>query len=290
MQDSDLKSLYQDIYIYLNSHVSNLLYVAVASVVLVALMQALVGRMYATLRLSVLSPVERRKSLEIEEVEALRRKIENEKDKEKKLELEALRASLKSQFEENLKDSLRYKDGQPTSNWKEVLIQSRSRLIEEEDRLSSRSSTNLIYGIIFSAFSLIIIFVILVIFPASKIPENWYEFAAYYGSRFTFIIISQILASFFLKMYVSNEKDILKNKNEITNIELRLTAGLMASDKDSQLNAVSAALSKEERNFIIGKGEKIAPDFNKETTTMVIEIVEAILKHLPNSGRAAKDD
>ena len=140
--------------------------------------------------------------------------------------------------------------------WSKVLLTGRERLIEETQRLGARSRLNLSWGVVIS--SLAVAYLTYFVFFSETIDSSKpYAFASYYGPRLSLILIVQILASFFLKMYVSNEKSIQKNKNEITNLELRLAAGLLVNSS-TQKSKLAEKLITEERNFVLDKKEKPA--------------------------------
>lgn len=146
------------------------------------------------------------------------------------------------------KDPFKDSNGEPISDWKQSLIESRARLVEETDRLSSRSVLNLTIGILIALVGVVILVVALFVFVPKEVPSGIYEFSSIYLSRFLLVISVQVLAAFFLRMYVSMERDIKANKNEITNIELRYTAGLLANDKKTSLKEIALILANEERN------------------------------------------
>ena len=78
-------------------------------------------------------------------------------------------------------------------------------------------------------------------------------------------------------MYVRNERDISKNKNEITNLNLRLAAGNLATDSDEAKESIVSALSKEERNFILNKKEKSAINEPVKDTSELLKSVQSLI-------------
>ena len=138
-------------------------------------------------------------------------------------------------------------------SWQEPIISAAVRLQVEQDRLATRSSNTLIWGIVVSTVAVgVLLWIILT--QNQPVPTNFLEFWFYYGPRVTLVIIVGLVASFFLRLHVASEKDISRVRNEITNLELRLASGLMASENDD-LSFVSSVLGLEERNFIISKQE-----------------------------------
>lgn len=77
--------------------------------------------------------------------------------------------------------------------------------------------------------------------------------------KISLLLSAQLVGYFFLKAYSNNERDIRINKNEITNIEMRMTAiSLLRSDVDVGENKkwVIESLLSEERNFVLAKNER----------------------------------
>jgi len=175
--------------------------------------------------------------------------ISSKKEDNLKISFEELEQFLSASNKDPFKDE----DGLPIDDWKLALIQSRTRLVEETERLTSRSVVNLIVGIVISIVGIVILTLALFVFAPDETPAGFYEFSAIYLSRFLLVLSVQILAAFFLRMYVAMERDIKSNKNEITNIELRYTAGLLATDRKTSLKEIAMALANEERNSIVPK-------------------------------------
>lgn len=76
--------------------------------------------------------------------------------------------------------------------------------------------------------------------------------------RLAVALFIQIFAYFFLAMYKSNQDEIRFFQNEITNLEAKLTAYLLAKEvnaKDSMKVALDA-MARTERNRVLKKGER----------------------------------
>jgi len=71
-------------------------------------------------------------------------------------------------------------------------------------------------------------------------------------------LLLQFVGFFFLRLYVANEQDIKHNSNEITNLEAKMMALQVASERnDKQLfKPIVESLAATERNFILKKNEK----------------------------------
>ena len=175
------------------------------------------------------------------------------------------------------KDPFITSKGEPIDDWKEALIESRSRLVEETERLSSRSVLNLTIGILIALVGVLILIFALFVFAPNETPTEFYEFSSIYFSRFLLIISVQVLAAFFLRMYVTMERDIKANKNEITNIELRYTAGLLASERTTSLKEIAIILAQEERNSLIPNVSKKA---DEQSVLKQLAVIEKLVSKL----------
>ncbi len=215
------------------------------------------------------------------EEKKIRLKIESERDwgKKKKLVQESLELRLK--YESILDVSLKGYYESLAVDWRESLLAVRRRLKDEEERLLERNSKNLRNGVIMALLGVAL--PLYYIFTYGLIDENVSlgKFFSTYWPIFTIAAIIEIPAIFFLRLYSLNEHRIERNKNEMTNIELRLTAGLMFCDTKDKANLASLAddLSKEERNFILVKNESSAiPE------TLDIERLKEIISLLVSTG------
>lgn len=140
-------------------------------------------------------------------------------------------ASLKGKLEacrqeisEHTRESLRADDGGITDNWREVLFVSRNRLSSESKRLKERSTANLTLGVAFSIVAAITLAALLFLFPDEDIKNSTSSFILFFVPRLTIVLLIQVVAAFFLRMHAHNEKDIEKNKNQITDLETKYVA------------------------------------------------------------------
>ena len=148
------------------------------------------------------------------------------------------------------------------TNWGRILIESLTRLLKEEKRLEARNVANLRYGVWAAGLGMFILVVITIL----HFIMNYYEIFAfnsipvYYFSTVPIAIISELVAIFFLRLFAQTEKSIERNKNEMTNIELRLTASFLLCDEENanKFDSLADDLAKEERNFVLGKNETSA--------------------------------
>ncbi|PHS76752.1 MAG: hypothetical protein COB56_05490 [Robiginitomaculum sp.] len=251
-------------------------YVKLFAAILVAMATLLSTSIFMRriIRRSTLSDRELEGEYDREQISIIRKKIEKEKDAEtagllRVQELE-LRQKLKQSFSDNLCDS----DGNLLNDWREPLLMSRRRLLEEGRRLSARSSSNLSWGILISFIVVVFLGILIFVIKPNGDLEDSYSFWAYYGPRFSLVVILQILASFFLRNFIRVEREIQRNKNEITNLELRLAAGLIAGSDKKKLSELANSLIQEEQNFVLAKRETSALSTDKYIMKQALDLAK----------------
>ncbi len=190
----------------------------------------------------------------------IRFRIVRLKDGDLKEDLKEQAVELRQEFELLFAGDLLKNDKTFVEDWREVMLAARTRLLIEEQRLLSNNQTN-----IEAAMWMVILGVGLpayYIFFVSDVGKNsgFEVFFAAYWPIFSVVIVFEIIAIFFLRLYAQTAQRIERKQNEITNIELRLTSGLMLSEKTNKdkFAELAETLSKEERNFILGKNESSA--------------------------------
>ncbi len=183
-----------------------------------------------------------------------------EKDEEEKKAFEQQLLNLEQARASFLTNNL-LKDGKVlVTDWREVMLITRDRLVGEGQHLLLSNKLNLEFAI-FMAFVGVALPLYYIFFVSElRANEGLETFFTTYGPILSVVFVFEIVALFFLRLYGQTERKIEKNKNELTNIELRLTAGLMLCDKENKANLTSLAddLAKEERNFVLGKNESSA--------------------------------
>ena len=134
-------------------------------------------------------------------------------------------------------------------------MNAKNKILEENKRLSYRSSGNLSAGMAISAIG--VVFLAIVIFFPQLLPSisDTTNVYAAYAPRLTLFVFIQLLAGFFLKLYVSTEKIIERNQQELSNIYLRLSAGLAAGDDAEARQKIVGSLILEDRYKPLGKGK-----------------------------------
>jgi hypothetical protein len=137
-----------------------------------------------------------------------------------------------------------------------------NRLRDETNNLTKRANLNLAIGVMTTIFAGVgLAFIAFLRSPELNDFSNdnyaWVV-TAHYVPRLSFIIFAEIFAYFFLRLYKSGLDDIKYFQNELTNVELKITALKVALTRGKEaeiLNLVTAELARVERNFILKKDE-----------------------------------
>lgn len=137
----------------------------------------------------------------------------------------------------------------------------RKRLYEETNNLARRASLNLAFGSVTTVLAVIGLAIIIFLMPLdltghSKDEYGWI-ITAHYIPRLSLVVFAEVFAYFFLRLYKSGLDDIKYYQNELTNVELKLSALKTAlAMKDNEiLKLVIGELAKVERNFVLKKDE-----------------------------------
>lgn len=131
-------------------------------------------------------------------------------------------------------------------------------------RIDAISRRNLGIGILFSSIALAVLAWPLVSITLYSPPEpapaelNSWGLLRVYLPRFSVGLLLQFVGFFFLRLYVANELDLKHNKNEITNLEIKMMALQLAKEFNdaSSKKEIMKSLAQTERNFILKKNEK----------------------------------
>lgn len=139
-----------------------------------------------------------------------------------------------------------------------VFSRTLERLYNEIEALSRRGNLNLSLGILTTIIGLGILgyFVL----EIDSIPEDKTAFIAHFIPRLSLVVLIEVFAYFFLKLYKSSLSEIKYFQNEMTNSEAKLAAikcSIMISDTSATLQVIQV-LSNTERNAILEKGQTTA--------------------------------
>jgi hypothetical protein len=129
------------------------------------------------------------------------------------------------------------------------------RLKDELDSLSRRGNLNLIIGIL----TTVVGFYLLGVFVFSPVgySHDIEEFSINFIPRISLVILLEVFAYFFLRLYKTSLSEIKYFQNEITSIEAKYLALKLAhlSQDPANIQHVIQQLAKTERNFILEKGQ-----------------------------------
>ncbi len=167
-----------------------------------------------------------------------------------------------------------------STKWGKTLVASHDRLLDEENRLRRRNRVNLLFGIVAALIGASFFIGAGIVSYYDKTLQNlsFSNFPFYYLLCIPITIISEVVAIFFLRLFALTEQSIERNKNEMTNIELRLTASQLLEDKD-KFDSLADTLSNEERNFVLKKNETSATaDIDKVDIDRAVEIAIKAMK------------
>ncbi len=172
-----------------------------------------------------------------------------------------------------------------SSHWKKTFVASRKRLLNEEDRLQVRNATNLRSGIgmAFLGATFPLMYLCYMLYTAiSPIGADGNNFVLPFSTYFpiiSIVFIFEVIAFFFLNLYASNERRLERNKSDLTNIELRLAAGLMLCDDDNKKSFADLAkiIAQEDSKFVLGKNESSGGISTNK-------LLETLLKITPTGG------
>lgn len=139
-----------------------------------------------------------------------------------------------------------------------VFYSTLERLYAEISALSRRGNLNLSLGILTTIIGLGILGYF--ILEIDSIPEDKMAFIAHFIPRLSLVILIEVFAYFFLRLYKSSLSEIKYFQNEMTNSEAKLAAikcSIMTSDSASTSRVIQA-LASTERNAVLEKGQTTA--------------------------------
>jgi hypothetical protein len=141
------------------------------------------------------------------------------------------------------------------------LLIARIRLIDHINTLRNNAVTNLFIGIGIAIVGVMILFWAIIQIGSIQLDDahsvdTARVVALVMFPKLSITLFIQIFSYFFLAMYRSNQQEIRYFQNEITLID-SFASALIASDGNAAaLKIVLVALSKNERNIVMKKGEK----------------------------------
>jgi len=158
-------------------------------------------------------------------------------------------ATIQSRVEERVVQESRSK------NLERQFSGSLERLTREIAALSRRGNLNLVLGIMTTVVGLGILGYYVFYDQASG--QNPWLFTSHFLPRLTLVIFIEIFAYFFLRLYKSSLIEIKYFQNEMTNLESRFIALVIALEVSEAptLDSVIIELGKTERNHVLQKGQ-----------------------------------
>ena len=200
-------------------------------------------------------------------VESVKKRIESETSKQV---IEELRASVQS--DSRIKDVLAY------------ARETAERLNREVAALSRRGSLNLAIGIITTVSGLGVL--AYVVFQVNQLPKEAWAVASHYVPRLSLVLFIELFAYFFLRLYKSSLTEIKYFQNELTNVESKRLALIVALNQgDLQtVTKVIEDLAKTERNFVLDKGQTTVEleksRMEKENSVNILERAGEVISKL----------
>lgn len=164
-----------------------------------------------------------------------------------KLESEALQ-EYQANLQALINEKLKYK------NQEDLFLQINSRLESEVQNLAKRGNINLILGMATTLTGLGILGYS--VFDAPTL-SSMVEIASHFIPRVSLVLLIEVFAYFFLKLYKQGLTEIKYFQNEITNIESKFLALRLSSENEHKdcLKEVVTSLLSTERNFVLDKGQ-----------------------------------
>ena len=168
-----------------------------------------------------------------------------------------------------------------------VFLRTLDRLNSEVNALSRRGNLNLSLGILTTIIGLAILgyFVL----EIDSIPEDKMAFIAHFIPRLSLVVLIEVFAYFFLKLYKSSLSEIKYFQNEMTNAESKLIAikcSIMTADS-ATTSIVIKNLSETERNAILEKGQTTAEieksKIEQQNISTISERVSSFLKPIKDT-------
>lgn len=162
------------------------------------------------------------------------------------------------------------------------------RLKEELFSLSKRGNLNLSIGIVTTITGLVLLGMFVLGDKPAETSPGTEQFIIEFIPRISLVVLIEVFAYFFLRLYKANLSEIKYFQNEITTIEskyLALKVAVQLNDSD-QLKVVIDRLANTERNFILDKGQSTVDleraRIEQQTSTDILGKVASLLGKTPN--------
>lgn len=155
--------------------------------------------------------------------------------------------------------------------------ETRNRLSLEIAALGRRGNLNLILGIVTTVSGLILL--AMFVFTQVEMPKEAVPFAMHFLPRLTLVLFIEIFAYFFLRLYKSSLAEIKYFQNELTNVEQKYVALLIAIKygESAIRNEVISKFASTERNHVLEKGQTTV---ELEKSRIDKESLSEVAKHM----------
>lgn len=131
--------------------------------------------------------------------------------------------------------------------------QVRARLSREIAALAKRGNVNLVLGMATTTLGIFVLW--WSVWTSSA--ESWAQFVGQFVPRLSLAFVIELFAYFFLRLYRQSLGEIKYFQNELTNIEARWIASVLAAESSTPatMSKVIRSLFSMERNFVLQKGQ-----------------------------------
>lgn len=181
------------------------------------------------------------------------------KEDEKQKILQDIKARLESEtFEEYLSELKKAaRDEINFKSCEDIFKRTIHRLEAEIESQTKRGNLNLFLGIITTLIGVAILSYS--VFQAPLLTSD-IEIASHFLPRLSLVVLIEVFAYFFLRLYKQSLDEIKYFQNEITNIENKYLGSYLATELPAteSISSVIHHLMSTERNFILDKGQSTA--------------------------------
>lgn len=155
----------------------------------------------------------------------------------------------------------------------EIISKSVFRMKSEIESLESRGNLNLSIGIVATVIGIIML--VAFVFTANYEEISIYKFLYHFLPRLSLVIFVQVFAFFFLGLYKANISEIKYYHNELTAVEARVSAVVIAVESGSAecIAKVVSDLSSLDRNATGAGNSELDVERSTETLTKLLSAI-----------------
>ena len=168
-----------------------------------------------------------------------------------------------------------------------------TRLLHERSAQAQRAIFNLLIGVGLGVVGLWLLYSFDTnTNPNATAPDanNALNFARQFSVRFSLVLVIEILAFFFLRLYRIGLDEIKYFQNELTNLQSRMLAleAAFATTNKATQNEIFMEMARTERNFVLKKGESTVGIRLAEIEGAQSKGIVSILESLNKQGKGIK--